>query len=170
MASYRRLVRLNGGTPRPQDEKLVQTALNLQQKRIRMEGAACGPKTVAYLLPILKRLGIVNLGSIPAYEKISKLCSATERGTSVEDLREGLRKLGVPSYAFRLNRRDLARAPMPAILLSSGHYLGLLRVDGNQAVCYDSRFGAETRVTLPPEDDPDYVADVIVFSVPELSQ
>jgi ABC-type bacteriocin/lantibiotic exporter with double-glycine peptidase domain len=160
-AAYRRLARLNGGEATPAQDALLQAAVAKQEKRIRLETSVCGPKTIEYLLT---RLGRPAKG----YKDIAKLCGTTDAGTTIEGLRKGLRALGVDSYAYKLNRRDLEGAPMPAILLEGDHFVALLKIEGGQALVYDSRYRAEREIGLPGLDDPDFFAAAILFSEPEL--
>lgn len=160
-AAYRRLVRLNGGDTTPEYEALLQRAVSAQEARIRFETSVCGPKTIEYLLPQLGR-------SRTDYKTLAKLCGTTDKGTTLEGMRKGLKATGVESYAYRLNRKDLASAPLPAILLESDHYVALLRVEGDRADYYDSRYKSERTSKLPPLDNPDFTANLILFSKPEL--
>ena len=156
-AAFKRLERLNGGKPKPEWEALLQSDITQEEARIRFETSVCGPKTIAYLLPLLGK---------PAkdYKAIAKLCGTADSGTTVVGMRKGLSALGIPSLAYKLNRRDLAKAPLPAILLDQGHYVALTKVDGEQETVFDTRFGSETVIKLPPIDDPDFSVTAILFT------
>jgi ABC-type bacteriocin/lantibiotic exporter with double-glycine peptidase domain len=56
---------------------------------------------------------------------------------------------------------------MPAILLDGDHYVALLKVEEDHARVYDPRLKSQTHHPLPPRDDPDYTATVLLFSDPE---
>jgi len=55
-AAEKRLVRLNNGTPDPNDEALLLHDIAEQETKVKFETAVCGPKTLEYLL----RLGAVK--------------------------------------------------------------------------------------------------------------
>ncbi len=159
---YRRLERLNGGKPDLEAQRLTQADISKQEARIRFEESVCGPRALEYLLPKLGK---------PAmdYRQIAKLCGTSDQGTSIDGMRTALKHLGVESYAFRLNRRDLAHAPLPAIYLRFEHYFVLERVNADSADVYDPVRREHANVELPPLDDPNLTADVILFSPPLLS-
>jgi len=163
-ACYKRLVRMNGGEPTPEADRLLQNAVTLQQKLIRFENSVCGPKTIAYLLDqnLLK-------GPKTDYKRLAKLCGTTDSGTTLEGMRKGLQKIGLESYAYRLNRQDLSRTSLPAILLEEGHYLAVLKVTETEAIVYDTRLRAEQTLKLPALDDPDFNVSVLLFSPLELA-
>lgn len=101
------------------------------------------------------------------YRRIAKLCGTTDAGTTVEGMRKGLKSLGRESWAARLNRRDLAKASLPAVLFEGDHYVVLESVEGESATVWDPRFGATRPWRLPPGDDPDFSATVILLAKPE---
>lgn len=160
-ACRKRLVMLNGGKNDNRYDQLLQADVAKQEAHIRFETSVCGPKTIAYLLPKLGH-------SAEDYKALARLCGTTDAGTTVEGLRRALTKLGVASYAYRLNRQDLARAPLPAILVVDDHYVALLKVDPDSATVYDSRDAGEHRMPLPALDDPDFTASLVLFSKPEI--
>ena len=175
-AAYRRLARLNGGESRPEWDKLLQSAVSAQEKRIRFETSVCGPKCLERVisLPLGRgRGGVIALsetrgrGERPDYKALAKLCGTTDDGTTVEGMRRGLKALGRESWAVRLNRDDLAKAPLPAIVLEGDHYVVLERVEGDEATVWDPRFAAARPWKLPPGGDPDFSATVILLQKPE---
>ncbi len=149
-----RLVRLNGGEAKPQWDALLQADVAKQEARIRFETSVCGPKC-------LERL------TGKSYKELAKLCGTTDSGTSVEGMRRGLKALGRESWAVRLDRRDLADAKLPAVLLQGDHYVVLERVEGDKATVWDPRFKASSALHLPSLDDPDFTATLILLSKPE---
>jgi tetratricopeptide (TPR) repeat protein len=156
-AAHRRLARLKGSTTAEQDA-LLQAAVARQEERIRFETSVCGPKTIEHLFP--------NLGK--GYKEIAALCGTNDGGTTLEGMRRGLKALGLESHAYKLNRRDLEKAPLPAILLQDDHYVALKEIREGKARIYDPRYRAEQALALPPLDDPDFFANLILFSDPEL--
>jgi ABC-type bacteriocin/lantibiotic exporter with double-glycine peptidase domain len=153
---------MDNGKPDKEAERLVQADVAAQEKRIRFEESVCGPKALAYLLP---RLGKPALD----YRELAKLCGTTDAGTSIDGMRKALKALGVPTFAFRLNRVDLARAPLPAIYLHFEHFVVIERIGRDFAEGYDAVAGHSLKIQLPSPDDRDFLADVILFSPPSLA-
>ena len=190
-AAYRRLARLNDGESKPEWDKLLQSAVTAQEKRIRFETSVCGPKCLERILqnPSLwgggstektsankgnsksfgARLQVEGVGSKAScdYRSLAKLCGTTDDGTTVEGMRRGLKALGRESWAARLNRDDLAKATLPAIVLEGDHYVVLERIEGDGATVWDPRFAAARPWKLPPGGDPDFTANVILLQKPE---
>lgn len=163
-SAYRRLQRL--GVATSADEAALQAAIATQERQTRMEMAMCGPKSLTKMLGLLG----VNREAIPSYQEMAKLSGTTERGTSIEGLRKGLRSLGFNSYAFELNRKDLAAAPMPAVLFTDNHFLVLEAVEADRAKVYDSLFGRERYIELPPLENKAFSAFVITLTVPSVGR
>lgn len=155
-AAFKRLVRLNGGKPKPEWEALLQKDQTAEEDRARMDIAACGPLTIQYLLGLLGRPS-------RSYEEIAKLCGTKVTGTSVLGMRRGLKSLGIDSFAYKLNRQDLAHAPLPAIVLWGAHYVTAKRLEGNTLTIFDTVGGEERTIDLPSVDDPDYSITVILL-------
>lgn len=166
-ACFRRLKKLNGGTALKSDEALAEAATAKQEAHMRFEMSVCGPKAIAYMLK--KGYLKADQGELD-YKAIAKLCGTTDKGTTVEQMRDGLKKLGIMSYGVQLNRKDFAVLSGPAILLQTDHYLAVLRVEDNHAVVYDSRYGGESNLPLPNLDDTTFVATLIVFAPPALNE
>lgn len=160
-AVHNRLNRLNGGESKPEWDQLEQDAVTKQEKNIRFETSVCGPKTIEYLLPKLSK---------PAmdYKALAKLCGTTDKGTTIENMEKGLKTLGFQTYAYRLNRKDVSKATLPAIVLANDHYVALLKVTDTKITTYDTRFKALQTFPLPKADDPDFCLNVILFSQPNL--
>ena len=172
-AAEKRLVRLSGGTPDPQDEKLLQSAVTAQESKAKYESALCGPKTIAYML----KTGLLPSGQAASVKNESDLtheiannCGTTEKGTSIDGLRKGLRKLGYESFGLDLNRSDFQKLPLPAILLDGDHYFAILERKGDKIVLFDTLLNAKREVPLPKEDDPTFRATVIAFHLGELQE
>ncbi len=162
-AAHKRLARLNGGESKPEWDELLQKAVTKQEDIARFEMSVCGPKSIAYLLP---RLG----KEARTYQEIAKLCGTTDSGTTMEGMRKGLSSLGIESYAYRLNRQDLPKAKFPLLLLKDKHYLAAISLEGDVLTVYDPTYGAEMPLPLPSLDNPDFVANVILFSKPEVQK
>lgn len=153
-ATYRRLSLLNGGTSKPEWDALLQAAVNKQEARGRFETSVCGPKC-------LERL------TGESYQSIARLCGTTDDGTSIEGMRKGLKALGHDSWAYRLNRRDLAKAKLPAVMLQHDHYVVVEKIAGDDATVWDPRFGRSERWQLPSLDNPDFNVTLILLAKPE---
>jgi hypothetical protein len=158
-AAYKRLLLLNGGKPKPEWEALLQRDISAEDAKVKFETSVCGPKALAYVLPLVKP-GVQH----PDYKALAKICGTKESGTSILSMRSALGSLGVRSYAYRLNRADLSKTKLPAILLDRDHYVVLLEVGDRQAKVYDSRFESQRNMPLPAADDPDFSIDAIAFS------
>jgi hypothetical protein len=164
-----RLVRLNGGKPAPEYDGLLQQDIAVQEKRIRFEYSVCGPKAIEAVLPLLwsptqgKRAAAVD------YKAIAKLCGTTDKGTTIEGMRKGLKSLGVMSYAFQLNAADFDRLQAPIILLRQTHYLLVTKLGGKTGTVYDPTTKRTETLYLPKPGDENFVADVITFTVPTLA-
>jgi tetratricopeptide (TPR) repeat protein len=152
--AFRRMQRL--GDPNKEEEALLQASIAKQEAWMRFEASVCGPKTIAYLLPHL---------DLPQkdYKEIAKLCGTTETGTSMVGIRKGLKDLGVETDGLMLNRKDFAKLALPAIWLQDDHYTALLKIEGNTATVYDTRYASKRTVKLPPLDDPGFTATVLVI-------
>jgi hypothetical protein len=159
-AAHRRLLRLNGGETKPEWDRLLQGAASKQQERIRFETSVCGPRC-------LERMLANRLPEKPDYKRLAELCGTTDTGTTVEGMRKGLKTLGVESWAYRLNRQDLERAELPAVVLEGDHYVLLERIEDGSAVLWDPRFRGPRTLRLPPRDDPDFFLNMILLSRPE---
>ena len=169
-AAYRRLARLNGGESRPEWDRLLQSAVSAQERRIRFETSVCGPKCLERILSSPSPSGSSwrgGGGERPDYKALAKLCGTTDDGTSIEGMRKGLKALGRESWAARLNRDDLAKAALPAIVLEGDHYVVLERIEGDEATVWDPRFSSARPWKLPPGGDPDFSATVILLHKPE---
>jgi len=98
------------------------------------------------------------------YRALATLFGATTKGTTMMAMRKGLRKLGIETYGLKLNRRDFAKLPTPAIMLSGDHYLALLEIHERKALVYDSRFGSTQTLPLPALDTSEFSATVLSFT------
>jgi hypothetical protein len=166
-AAHRRLSMLNGGKGSEAQDRLLQLAVEQQEASYRFETSVCGPKVIEYLLS-QKLLPQPKQADVD-YRTIAKLCGTNDEGTTIDGMRSGLAALGIQSFAFRLNRRDFAQVPTPAILLREDHYVALIRFDEDRALIYDPRFRRTSAVELPPASASSFYADVITFQVPHLT-
>ena len=175
-ASYRRLIRLNGGKPTAQYDALVQSATNAQNKETKFELSVCGPKAIEALLggrapsPVtLANLPESVITHPPDYREVAKLCGTTDAGTTIEGMRKGLKALGIMSYGFQLNAADFAKLQTPAILLRSGHYLLVTKITKGRFDLFDPTTKRTVSANLPDADDPSFAAAVITFDFPTLA-
>lgn len=159
-AAYQRIIRLEG-KPSPADEALLQQSVSAQDKRARFEMAMCGPKVLEALL---KALGQPHRG----YEEIAAQMSVTETGTSLEQLKEFLRSIGIASVGMELNRADLAKLKPPAILYETDHFVLIREVNERDLLVFDPRFNTDTRLAIPDIADPDFRAVVLAINVPDI--
>lgn len=153
VAAYRRLSRLNNGESKPEWDRLMQSDISRQEAYIRFETSVCGPKCLEHLTG-------------KDYKDLAKLCGTTENGTTVQGMRRGLKALGKESWAVKLNRADLAKAALPAILLEGDHYVIVQKIEGDKATLWDPRFSSSRPWKLP-SDDPDFTATLLLLSKPE---
>ena len=73
---------------------------------------------------------------------------------------------GLDSFAFIVNRHDIANLPSPSIWLEEDHYLILLSVSGDNARIYDPAFSSERTIKLPAAEDTEFQASVITLEKP----
>jgi hypothetical protein len=158
-ACFRRLERLNGNKPKPEDEALLQVGIDAQEKQIRFETSVCGPKALEKLLPLYGK---------PAkdYKEIAKLAGTTDEGTTMEGLKTASEELGLQPVGLDLNAKDFNAMKKPFIRLLGDHYLLVLEIKDGQALIFDSRFRSEDWVPLPKEDDGQFRATVLAFELP----
>jgi hypothetical protein len=152
-AAYRRIVRLDGKPSRDLDA-LLQHDIDKQTKFVKFEASVCGPKAIAYVLEATK-------GQKLDYKQLAKECGTDDKGTSLDGMRACLKSHGETYTGLRLNRRDFAKMPLPAILLASDHYLVVTKVDYNSYSAYNSIYGQEEKYPLPSLDSPDFTATVL---------
>jgi hypothetical protein len=160
MACYRRLKLLNGGHATPEMDEWIDSATRKREANDKFESSVCGPKTLAYLCDV----GALHPGSSPHdYKSLAASCGTSDKGTTVEGMLTGLKKLGVTASAYRVNRQDLTRVSTPAILLWGDHYLTLLAVHERDMTVYDTTTHAERMMTLPELDNPDFYVNAILL-------
>lgn len=160
-AAHRRIGMLEGGRTTPDDDMLLQVALDKQTRVAAKEMAVCGPKALSAML---ERLGHGKID----YHVLAKACGTDENGTSMQGIRDALAKYGHRSVGAELARRDFARLKTPALWLQGAHYLAVLSVDEREAEVYDPLTGRTTDVELPAVDDPAFLATVIALELPSM--
>ncbi len=160
MACYRRLVRLNGGKPTEELTRLIESATKQQDANTRFESAVCGPKTLAYLCQI----GAIKVGTVPCdYKSIAKFCGTTDSGTTVEGMIKGIKALGGEASAYRVNRQDLEKVQLPAIILIGDHFVTLLEVKPDSMKVYDTVVNGERAIKIPDLRNPDFYVNAILL-------
>lgn len=159
-----RLIRLNGGQPKQDWDDLMQTATSMQEAKARFEMSVCGPKALAYLFEHNLLKSAPNAAT--DYSSLAKICGTTDSGTTIEGLRKGLKKIGVESDAYKLNRKDFSNVTLPAIILQDSHYMVVLKISAESMLIYDPRFNSQREISLPSLDDPDFSVATILFSTP----
>lgn len=117
----RAIADLNGGKLPERAGKVYYRVLKRDEERRgrqRLLWAMCGPAALHWLLkhhfPELK---------IPAVEEIAELAKTDETGTTLFNLKEAAKKLGVRTTAFEVNFDGLKEIRLPALLLLGGHYV-----------------------------------------------
>jgi len=161
-ATYQRLVRLNDGQDDAEARKLLESALAQQQRHIRLETSSCGPKAIAYMLPLLGK-------PERDYRDIAKLCGTGEQGTTLDGMRKGLAALGVEVCGLQVNRRDVVGLKTPFLLLKEDHYLVAVGVNDKTIQLFDPRDRTLRTTPLPPSDDAKFLATVLATQVPTLN-
>jgi len=160
---HKRLVRLNGGKTTDEYDKLLQEAIEKQEKWIKIEISTCGPKCLEYLLKATGK-------KPPSYTELAKLCGTDDKGTTLQGMRNGMKACGFPVNGFVVNRKDFTTLPTPAIWLIVDHYVVLVKVEGKYAVVYDPVTKSEQVRELPPLDDADFYANVLTFQTPRMRE
>ncbi|MGV3615283.1 MAG: cysteine peptidase family C39 domain-containing protein [Fimbriimonas sp.] len=158
-AAHGRLKRLNGGEAKREWDDALQTAVAKQEKHIRFETSVCGPKAIARMLPLLGKTG-------RDYKELARLCGTTDRGTTLEGMRKGLRACGVETYGLEVNRQDISGLTAPFLVLEGDHYVLVTKLEPFRATVYDPRFGSERKWDLPPLDDDQFSATVLTTTLP----
>ena len=162
-----RIQRLDEPAAVKQAESLLQQATTKQEERIRFESSVCGPKAIAYLLD---RNLVRTKSAPPGYEAIAKLCGTTDQGTTMAGMTKGLQALGFEAFGAQLNRRDLSRIALPAILLDGDHYMVLLEVDSTHLLVFDPVYNSKRRLKLPTKDVQAQLWTLLTFSKPSLNR
>jgi hypothetical protein len=160
-AARRRLSLLGDGGKTDAYDRLLQSALNAQQKHIRFEMSVCGPKSLAYLL------AKVGQGDVD-YRDLAKECGTSDEGTSLEALHKALERRGIDAYGYSLNRQDIAKLSAPAIIVADDHYLVLDHVEDKAIFAYDPMFKSIQKIGLPKEDDPKFRLSVLSLKTLDL--
>lgn len=157
-ACFRRLERINGKNL-PEDEGLMQQAIEAQEARIRFETSVCGPKCLEKVLPYLGR-------KTTPYVDLAKICGTTDQGTTLDNLKAGCEKLGLETVAIELNAADFNHLTKPFVWLQADHYVAVLERADGKAHVYDPRFNSERWLTLPKESDASFRAPGLAFEIP----
>jgi hypothetical protein len=146
-AAYRRIERLDG-KPSDELEALLQHDVAAREHDVKMATSMCGPKCVEHMFKTGELSGNQALGC----REIAKMFGTSETGTSVEQMRKGLARLGHPGYAYELNMADLSRAPAPLVVMSSRHFMVMERRDGDDATVYDPQVDKSICWRIPHDD------------------
>jgi len=158
-----RLDRLNGMKPDEDGRKLLQAAIAKQEARIRFETSVCGPKAIAYFLPLV--------GKAPRdYKELAKLCGTNDQGTTIEGMRKALLDCGVQIFGAEVSRTDLDKVRLPFLILEADHYLVATGRSANALKVYDPRDSSERRSALPPLSDTTFSMTVLCTAVPALNE
>lgn len=155
-AAFKRIVRLEGGAPRPHQEALLQAAISKQEEHVRRELSLCGPRALAKLLDAL---------GVPADEgQLAEACGTTAEGTTVAAMVRVLKERGYDARAYSLNRRDIEAVTAPALLLDRDHYVTVLSVAADSMRVYDPMLRSERTLRLPNRSSRGFRAIVITLN------
>ena len=157
-AAYKRIVQLDGHSSDNLDA-LLQRAHNEQQKKIRFEMSVCGPKAAAYLLEAEGK------GKFD-YKALAKECGTKDSGTTMEALRECLKRHGLEYFGFRVSKEDLPGIRVPAIMFQQDHYVVVTKADSKALTTYDPTRERTTDLPLDTIKDPQFNAILLVKSAP----
>lgn len=158
-ACFRRLERLNGDKPKPEDEALLQAGIDGQEKQIRFETSVCGPKALEKLLPLYGKPAM-------SYKELAKLAGTNDEGTTMEGMKKACESLGLQPVGLELNAKDLLELTKPTIWLIEQHYVVIEEIKGGKALLFDPRFRSEEWVDLPKANEEKFRAIVLAFEVP----
>lgn len=161
-AAYKRLLKLKCGDDLAEIDSATQAAVRMQEERMRLETAVCGPKVIEYIANQLGR-GKAH------YQDIAKYAGTTEQGTTLNGMLTALRKLGFEPSAYKLIAGDLRKLPTPAILLEADHYVAVERVSESSLHVYDPRYRSRSKLSLPSTGEPAQMFVVVTLSPINLS-
>ncbi|HTQ09721.1 MAG TPA: cysteine peptidase family C39 domain-containing protein [Fimbriimonadaceae bacterium] len=167
-AAHKRIVKLDG-KDRPEIDALLQTAHDKQQKEVRFEMSVCGPKCIVKLLQILNAPNHRANSAIPSYQAIAKLCGTTDKGTSLQGLRKGLKELNLDYYGFEVGRADIPNVKTPAILYADNHYLVVEKIRDLALTVYDPMSERERTIDLSRLPADQCSAIMLLPEAPKLS-
>ncbi|MBW7928825.1 MAG: hypothetical protein H3C58_12245 [Fimbriimonadaceae bacterium] len=155
-AAHRRLVTMDPENREVYDSMLEQ-ASNKRQAAARRSLAMCGPKAIRNLA---KSLG----ASSPSLKDLMEICSTTDDGTTMAGMLRGLASCGLNGEGYLLNRKDFGEMKTPAIQLLDSHYVVVLAVHPREVRVYDPLLDTEATHELPPIDDSEFEANIILVS------
>lgn len=157
-ACWKRLKKLNGGKAKPEHDALLQAAVTASEQHGRLESAMCGPKAI---VEVVKR----TQGRELDYKAVAKACKADKDGTTMANLMVALDTYGFACEALELNANDFRKLAIPAIWLKDNHYVAIVDRIGNDIRVYDSLDNSRSLVKLPPLENADFRANVIVLKL-----
>ncbi|MBZ0212202.1 MAG: tetratricopeptide repeat protein [Nitrospirae bacterium] len=158
-AAYRRLARLDPERE-PAHRATLEEAIAAQEQKVQAALASCGPRAI---IELCDRLAVPK----PEFARISTVCGTDQNGTTMSGMRKGLESLGLRATGRSLNRRDFGALVLPAIWLMGDHYVVLTKVEGDVAQAFDPMIDAERRFKLPPQDDLDFTAAILIIDLPQ---
>jgi len=124
----RAIADLNGGKLPDRAGKVYYWVLKRDEERRRRQQllwSMCGPAALYWLLK-----AHFPKESFPSIEQISKMAKTDETGTSLFNLKEAAKKLGVRTSALEVTFDGLKEIGLPALLLFDGHYVVVTKVKG----------------------------------------
>lgn len=157
-ACYKRIVQLDGHSSGNLDA-LLQRAHDKQQEKIRFEMSVCGPKALVYLLEAEGK------GKFD-YKTLAKECGTKDSGTTMESLRECLKKHGLEYFGFRVAKADLPNIQVPAVMFQQDHYVIVTKADSRGLTVYDPTRERTTELPLADIKDPQFNAILLLKSAP----
>lgn len=155
---YRRLVRLNGGVARPEDDELMQWASNKRQLKLQQSLAKCGPVVVQRMLKLAAR-------PVPSTDELISECNTAADGSSLAAVQSSLATRGIALTGYEVNRADFSRLVLPAIWLTESHFVVVERIAEDSAEVFDPMVMSVTKITIPGPDNKDFSAVVLASKI-----
>lgn len=121
VVAARAIADLNGGKLPDRAGKVYYRVLKRDEERRKRQSllwAMCGPAALHWLL----QHHFPNI-SLPSIDQIAKMAKTDETGTSLYNLKEAAKKLGVRTSALEVTFEGLKEIRLPALLLLDGHYV-----------------------------------------------
>ena len=155
--AFRRLVRLNGGVEDPNDIKLYESALSLQEAATKKAIASCGPKVISYYLS-----HYTHQNATPT--EVARLARQTEEGTSMLDMMRALLTYKVSAEGRELNAPDFLRQAPPFIWLQEDHFVLVEKLNRTEITTWDPMLDGPRVTKSPTIDDAKFRAPVLLLN------
>ena len=150
--AYKRVLRANRQKPDPNEQKVFEDALALQEKEIRKRQADCGPKLLHYLLDESVSL-----------DDLRSECATDETGTTLANLSNVLNKYGYVTEGLEVNGQDFDRLNAPFVWLTGGHYVLVTKKAQGIIAYYDPMADRVLSIGQPDIQSIDFRAIVLTL-------